>query len=60
MYIKEQLNRINEEFSIFTFGFGKGHYAQIMTSISSLKHGSFYYVQDTSLLDQFLLMQLKV
>ncbi|CAD8129944.1 unnamed protein product [Paramecium sonneborni] len=51
--ITKQLQRINEEFTIFTFGFGKDHDAQMMTSISNLKHGSFYFVQDTSLLDEF-------
>ncbi|CAD8123001.1 unnamed protein product [Paramecium sonneborni] len=54
--IEQQLKLINEElpeFTIHSFGFGEDHDAIMMTSICNLKHGSFYFVQNINLLDEF-------
>ncbi len=44
---------MNEEFTINSFGFGEDHDAEMMTAICNLKSGSFYFVQDIKLLDEF-------
>ncbi|CAD8210774.1 unnamed protein product [Paramecium pentaurelia] len=53
--IQKQLQSIDEEFTIHSFGFGEDHDAAMMTSICNLKHGSFYFVQNIYLLDEFFL-----
>lgn len=44
---------MDEEFTLHSFGFGEDHDANMMTSICNLKHGSFYFVQNITLLDEF-------
>ncbi|CAK66071.1 unnamed protein product (macronuclear) [Paramecium tetraurelia] len=51
--ISDQIRHVKEVFTISTFGFGDDHDAQMMTSISNLKNGNFYYVKDITLLDEF-------
>ncbi|CAD8095474.1 unnamed protein product [Paramecium primaurelia] len=51
--IKQQINQVEEVFTLHTFGFGKDNDAKMMTSISNLKEGSFYFVQEINLLDEF-------
>ncbi|CAD8154116.1 unnamed protein product [Paramecium pentaurelia] len=51
--IKEQIKTANEVFTLHTFGFGQDHDAPMMTQICNLKSGSFYFVQDVTLLDEF-------
>ncbi|CAD8200820.1 unnamed protein product [Paramecium octaurelia] len=51
--IQIQLQQLDEEFTMHTFGFGQDHDAAMMTSICNLKNGSFYFVQNISLLDEF-------
>ena len=36
-----------------SYGFGSNHDAEMMTKISDLRNGSFYYVENISLLDEF-------
>lgn len=36
-----------------SFGFGADHDAKMMTALCNLKSGSFYFVQNISLLDEF-------
>lgn len=38
---------------IHTFGFGSDHDADMMSSLSNLGSGSFYFVHNISLLDEF-------
>ncbi|CAD8066229.1 unnamed protein product [Paramecium sonneborni] len=51
--IQTQIKSVNEIFTLHTFGFGQDHDAPMMTSICNLKSGSFYFVQDVTLLDEF-------
>ncbi|CAD8154004.1 unnamed protein product [Paramecium pentaurelia] len=51
--IKEQIKTVNQVFTLHTFGFGQDHDASMMTQICNLKSGSFYFVQDVTLLDEF-------
>ncbi|CAD8119435.1 unnamed protein product [Paramecium primaurelia] len=51
--ISEQIKTVNEVFTLHTFGFGQDHDAPMMTQICNLKSGSFYFVQDVTLLDEF-------
>ncbi|CAD8066225.1 unnamed protein product [Paramecium sonneborni] len=51
--IQTQIKSVNEVFTLHTFGFGEDHDAPMMTSICNLKSGSFYFVQDVTLLDEF-------
>ncbi|CAD8192948.1 unnamed protein product [Paramecium pentaurelia] len=53
MEIQNQLKTIEEIFTLHTFGFGNDHDAEMMTQICNLKNGSFYFVQEISLLDEF-------
>ncbi|CAD8102844.1 unnamed protein product [Paramecium sonneborni] len=51
--IQQQIKVISEVFTLHTFGFGEDHDAQMMTQICKFKNGSFYFVQEISLLDEF-------
>ncbi|CAK64169.1 unnamed protein product (macronuclear) [Paramecium tetraurelia] len=51
--VKKQIKTVNEVFTLHTFGFGEDHDAQMMTQLCNLKSGSFYFVQDVTLLDEF-------
>ncbi|CAD8149369.1 unnamed protein product [Paramecium octaurelia] len=51
--VKEQIKTVNEGFTLHTFGFGEDHDAKMMAQICNLKSGSFYFVQDVTLLDEF-------
>ncbi|CAD8103460.1 unnamed protein product [Paramecium primaurelia] len=51
--ISEQIKTVNEVFTLHTFGFGQDHDASMMTQICNLKSGSFYFVQNVTLLDEF-------
>ncbi|CAD8073393.1 unnamed protein product [Paramecium sonneborni] len=51
--IKQQIDIVKDPFTLHTFGFGDSHDAELMTSICNLKNGSFYFVQDITLLDEF-------
>ncbi|CAK64168.1 unnamed protein product (macronuclear) [Paramecium tetraurelia] len=51
--VKNQIQTVNEVFTLHTFGFGEDHDAQMMTQLCNLKSGSFYFVQDVTLLDEF-------
>ncbi|CAD8154113.1 unnamed protein product [Paramecium pentaurelia] len=51
--IQEQIKTVQEVFTLHTFGFGQDHDAPMMTQICNLKSGSFYFVQDVTLLDEF-------
>ncbi|CAD8191541.1 unnamed protein product [Paramecium octaurelia] len=51
--VQEQIKTVNEVFTLHTFGFGQDHDAKMMTQICNLKSGSFYFVQDVTLLDEF-------
>ncbi|CAD8069764.1 unnamed protein product [Paramecium sonneborni] len=53
MNIQNQISQIQDVFTLNTFGFGKDNDAKMMTEISNLKDGSFYFVQEISLLDEF-------
>ncbi|CAD8103462.1 unnamed protein product [Paramecium primaurelia] len=51
--IKEQIKTFQEVFPLHTFGFGQDHDARMMTQISDLTCGSFYFVQDLIFLDEY-------
>ncbi|CAD8149367.1 unnamed protein product [Paramecium octaurelia] len=51
--IQEQIKTVYEVFTLHTFGFGEDHDAKMMAQICNLKSGSFYFVQDVTLLDEF-------
>lgn len=48
-------SRINDSFSIHTFGFGYDHDSELMTQIADLKQGNFYFIEDLKLVDQAFL-----
>ena len=39
--------------TIHTFGFGADHDANMMSKLSNLRNGSFYFVHNITLLDEF-------
>jgi hypothetical protein len=41
-----------DAFSIHSFGFGSDHDSELMSSISSLRDGSFYYVEKLNTVDE--------
>ncbi|CAD8194861.1 unnamed protein product [Paramecium octaurelia] len=51
--VEQQIGIASDPFTLHTFGFGDTHDAQLMTTICNLKNGSFYFVQDITLLDEF-------
>ncbi|CAD8085136.1 unnamed protein product [Paramecium primaurelia] len=51
--VEKQINIVKDPFTLHTFGFGDRHDAKLMTSLCNLKNGSFYFVQDITLLDEF-------
>ena len=42
--LKMPVNRNLDAFSIHSFGFGSDHDEELMTNISNLKDGTFYFV----------------
>lgn len=48
-YLKEQ-KTIN--FTIHSFGFGESHDDSVLTSLSDIKNGNFYYIKDQKFIDQ--------
>lgn len=48
-----QIAKQREIFSIYSFGFGDDHDAAMMSKICELGKGSFYFIKDVKLLDEF-------
>ena len=44
--------QIEDNFTINTFGFGNDHDPKLMTSISKLKDGNFYFIEQLDTLDE--------
>ncbi|CAK68768.1 unnamed protein product (macronuclear) [Paramecium tetraurelia] len=51
--LQKQLAYYKQTLTIHSFGFGSDHDAKLMTKISNLGKGSFYFVNNISLLDEF-------
>ncbi|CAD8127191.1 unnamed protein product [Paramecium sonneborni] len=51
--IQNSVSEVKDVFSIHCFGFGRDNDTNMMTSICNLKNGSFYFVQEIDLLDEF-------
>ncbi|CAD8145074.1 unnamed protein product [Paramecium pentaurelia] len=51
--LQKQLAYYQQTLTIHSFGFGSDHDAKLMTKISNLGKGSFYFVNNISLLDEF-------
>lgn len=47
------MKKLDEVFTINTFGFGRDHDSKLMTALCNLGKGSFYFVQNISLLDEY-------
>lgn len=48
------MKKMNEKiFTINTFGFGRDHDSKLMTALCNLGKGSFYFVQNITLLDEY-------
>lgn len=45
-------NKIQDTFSINTFGFGKDHDSETLTNIARLKDGSFYFIDKLDVVDE--------
>jgi hypothetical protein len=43
---------IDDTFTIHTFGFGRDHDPNLMTSISKQKNGNFYYIEQLDKVDE--------
>jgi len=50
--LKERKNKQNLDFSIHTFGYGHEHDSDLMTRISNLGDGNFYFVEKLDTVDQ--------
>ncbi|CAD8090884.1 unnamed protein product [Paramecium sonneborni] len=51
--IQNSVSKVKDVFSIHCFGFERDNDTNMMTSICNLKNGSFYFVQEIDLLDEF-------
>jgi len=45
-------SELMDDFTLHTFGYGDDHDAGLMTGLSDLKDGNFYYIQDLSKVDE--------
>lgn len=50
--------KIEEEFTIFTYGYGNDHDPNIMTRIAQLKGGSFYYIENLKTISEWFVLSL--
>ncbi|KAM3137125.1 hypothetical protein pb186bvf_010853 [Paramecium bursaria] len=51
--VSQQLATFVQPITIHSFGFGSDHDADMMTKLCDLRNGSFYFVENISLLDEF-------
>ena len=46
------------DFSVYSFGYGKGHDEAFLSSISDNANGDFYYIKDEEFVSQYFLQVL--
>ncbi|CAD8151941.1 unnamed protein product [Paramecium pentaurelia] len=51
--IQQQKDKIEDVVTIHSFGYGSDHDAALMSSICKVGQGSFYYIENVKLLDEF-------
>ncbi|CAD8147050.1 unnamed protein product [Paramecium pentaurelia] len=51
--IQQQKDKIEDVVTIHSFGYGSDHDAALMSSICKVGQGSFYYIENLKLLDEF-------
>ncbi|CAK67432.1 unnamed protein product (macronuclear) [Paramecium tetraurelia] len=52
-YIQRQKDVVEDIVTIHSFGYGSDHDAALMSKICKVGQGSFYYIEDVKLLDEF-------